>query len=118
MYKKPSNPLYANLPARTNYKNKESAAQNEPTYYNTVPNKVAAQPSQSIYSNVNYNVKPSNIYSNVAETRKQSTYKNTQYPVYDNLKPLGMFYCSYIVFILILNFIIIIITTRACDVLY
>lgn len=101
MYKKTSNPLYANVPTGTKYKNKELAAQNEPTYYNAVPNTVA-QPSQSIYSNVNYNAKSNNIYSNIAETRKPA-YKNTQYPVYDNLKPLGMFYCYYIIFIPILN---------------
>lgn len=87
MYKKSSSPLYANV-SDTKYKNQELTAQNEPTYYNTVTNK-KAQPSKGIYSNVNYLEKSSNIYSNISETAKP-TYKNAQYPLYDNLKPLGL----------------------------
>lgn len=87
MYKKQSSPLYANV---SKYKNEElSAAKNEPTYYNTVTRKMP-QPSQAIYSNVNYQAaQPNAIYSNVAEAGKP-TYKNSQYPLYDNLKPLGL----------------------------
>ncbi|CAH1711556.1 lipoma-preferred partner homolog isoform X1 [Aphis gossypii] len=84
MYKKPSNPLYANV-SGVKYKSEELTAP-EPTYYNTVTHKLP-QPSQGIYSNVNYHEKSNNIYSNIAETGKP-TYKNAQYPLYDNLKPL------------------------------
>jgi len=87
MYKKPSSPLYANV-SGVKYKSEELTTKNEPTYYNTVTNK-KPQPSQGIYSNVNYHEKSNNIYSNIAETDKP-TYKNTQYPLYDNLKPLGL----------------------------
>lgn len=108
MYQKPSSPLYANV-SDTKYKNQKLTAQNEPTYYNTVTNK-KAQPSKAIYSNVNYAPKSSNIYSNISETGK-STYKNTQYPLYDNLKPLGLlliyylYECiKYFVFIILFSF--------------
>lgn len=93
MYKKTSNPLYANV-AEAKHADKKLTTQNEPTYYNTVTNKMP-QPSQAIYSNVNYRGKPNNIYSNVVETSKQS-YKNNQYPLYDNLKPLGLLLIYYI----------------------
>jgi len=87
MYKKTSSPLYANV-SNSKFKNEELTTQNEPTYYNTVTNKMA-QPSHGIYSNVNYHAKSNNIYSNIAETVKP-TYKNTsQCPLYDNLKQLG-----------------------------
>lgn len=91
MYKKPSSPLYANV-SGSKYKSKELTAQNEPTYYNTVTNNIAqASASQAIYSNVNYQPKSSNIYSNIVETGKpKTTYKSNQYPLYDNMKPLGL----------------------------
>jgi len=95
MYKKPSSPLYANV-SGVKYKSEELTTQNEPTYYNTVTNKMP-QPSQGIYSNVNYHEKSNNIYSNIAETSKP-TYKNTQYPLYDNLKPLGLLLFIYTLF--------------------
>lgn len=82
MYKKPSSPLYANV-SGVKYTEETLPAPNEPTYYNTVTNK-AAKPSQGIYSNV-----VTNLYSNVPVSSKQ-TYKNIQYPLYDNLKPLGL----------------------------
>lgn len=87
MYKKPSSPLYANV-SSMKYKNEKMTAENEPTYYNTVLNK-SPQPSQAIYSNVNYQTKPNNIYSNVSEPSKP-TYKSSQCPLYDNLKHLGL----------------------------
>lgn len=93
MYKKPTSPLYANV-SDAKFKNQELTAQNEPTYYNTVTN-IKAQPSKGIYSNVNYPSKSSNIYSNISETGKP-TYKNTQYPLYDNLKPLGLLLTYYL----------------------
>lgn len=86
MYKKPSSPLYANV-SGSKYKHKDLTGQSEPTYYNTVANKLA-QSSQGVYSNINYQPKSSNIYSNVAEARKP-IYKNAQCPLYDNLKSLG-----------------------------
>lgn len=86
MYKKSSVPLYANV-STLEYEKEPLTVQNEPTYYNTVTSKVA-QPSQGIYSNVKYQPKTSNIYSNIAETSKPA-YKNVQYPVYDNLKLTG-----------------------------
>lgn len=88
MYKKPSSPLYANV-SGVKYKNEVLAAPKEPTYYNTVTYK-APKPSHGIYSNVvNYPSKPNNIYSNVTETAKPD-YKNSQYALYDNLKPIGL----------------------------
>jgi len=88
MYKKPSGPLYSNV-SGAKYKSEDLTGRNEPTYYNTVINKLPTQPCQAIYSNVNYQAKPNNIiYSNVSETN-HPTYKNSQYPLYDNLKPLG-----------------------------
>jgi len=87
MSKKPSTPLYANV-SGVKYKSKKSTTQNEPTYYNTVTNNMP-QPSQAIYSNVNHRKKSSNIYSNIAET-SEPTSNNTQYPLYDNLKPSGL----------------------------
>lgn len=93
MYKKTSSPLYANV-SEAKRNDKKSTDQNEPTYYNTVTNK-KQQPSQAIYSNVNYQEKPNNIYSNVTEMRKQ-LYKKTQVPLYDNLKPLGMLLIHYV----------------------
>lgn len=91
MYKKPSSPLYANV-SGAKYKGEELTTQNEPTYYNTVTNNMAQESaSQAIYSNVNYQSKSSNIYSNIAETGKpKTTCKHNQYPLYDNLKPLGL----------------------------
>lgn len=92
MYKKPSSPLYANV-SGAKFKNEEMTAKNEPTYYNTVTNKMP-QPSLGIYSNVNYQNNPTtksnNIYSNIAESGKPTYKSTTQYPLYDNLKPLGM----------------------------
>lgn len=87
MYKKTSSPLYANV-SEAKFKSEELKAPNEPTYYNTVTNKMP-QPSQAIYSNLNYQAKSGSIYSNIPETSK-STFKNPQYPLYDNLKPLGL----------------------------
>lgn len=89
MYKKSSSPLYANV-SGSKYEHEDLTGQNEPTYYNTVANKIA-QPSRGVYSNINYKPKSSNIYSNVAEARKP-IYKNAQYPLYDNLKPLGLLF--------------------------
>lgn len=90
MQKKPSSPLYVNV-SGAKYKSEDLTAQNEPTYYNTITNNMAqASASRAIYSNVNYQPKSSNIYSNITETGKpKQTYKNNQYPLYDNLKPLG-----------------------------
>jgi len=87
MSKKPSSPLYANV-SGVKYKREKSTTQNEPTYYNTVPNKIP-QPTQGIYSNVNYREKSNNMYSNTAKTGNP-IYENTQYPLYDNVKPLGL----------------------------
>lgn len=92
MYKKPSSPLYANV-SGSKYEHKDLTGQSEPTYYNTVTNKIA-QPSRGVYSNINYQPKSSNIYSNVAEAR-EPTYKNAQYPLYDNLKSLGLLFNLY-----------------------
>jgi len=87
MSKKPSNPLYANV-SGVKYKREEPTTRNEPTYYNTVTNKMP-QPSQGIYSNVNDHEKSNHMYSNIAKTERP-TYENIQYPLYDNLKPLGL----------------------------
>ncbi|CAI6373449.1 unnamed protein product [Macrosiphum euphorbiae] len=86
MSKKPSNPLYANV-SGVKYKREEPTTRNQPTYCNTVTNKMP-QPSQGIYSNVNDHEKSNHMYSNIAKTGRP-TYENTQYPLYDNLKPLG-----------------------------
>lgn len=93
MHKKTSSPLYANV-GKTKNAEKTPTAQNEPTYCNTVTKK-KPQPSQAIYSNINYPEQPKNIYSNVVETAKQS-YKNNQYPLYDNLKTIGLLSIYYL----------------------
>lgn len=107
MYKKPSSPLYANV-SGTKFKNEEMTAKNEPTYYNTLTNKMP-QTSMGIYSNVNYQAnqtaKSNNIYSNIAESGKPTYKSTTQYPVYDNLKPLSLLsihYFNSIIFILLI----------------
>jgi len=89
MYKKPANPLYANV-SDTNYKREKLTAQNEPDYYNTVT-KTLPQSSQGIYSNVNHRPKSSSIYSNISDANNP-TFKNPQYPMYDNLKPSGLLF--------------------------
>lgn len=87
MYKKPSSPLYANV-SGAKFKTEELTAHNEPTYYNTVTTKMP-QPSQAIYSNLDFQTKTNSLYSNVSEPSKPP-FKSAQYPMYDNLKSLGM----------------------------
>lgn len=88
MYKKTRSPLYANV-TEAKYTNKKLSDQNEPTYYNTMTNKMQ-RPPQDIYSNVSNQRKPNNLYTNV-DVMGKTSYKINRYPLYDNLKPLGLF---------------------------
>lgn len=81
----PVDNIYANV---INENSEELAAQNKPTYYNIVNNNHAQLPSEAIYNNVSYQRKPENVYSNIDETYKP-TCENAQYPLYENLEPLG-----------------------------
>lgn len=90
MYKKLTTFLYTNLLGKkSDTKKKDLTAQNEPTYYNTVNNKITQQPSEATYSNVNNQVNSSNIYSNMTETVK-TTNRNTEHPLYDNIEFSGV----------------------------
>lgn len=87
MYKKPSSPLYANV-SEKNYKREELTAQDDtPGYYNATTKKLP-QSSQGVYSNLSYQPKSNNHYSNVAEANKPP-FTHPQYPLYDNLKSSG-----------------------------
>lgn len=91
MYKKTSSHLYTNV-TEAKYNNKKLSEQNEPTYCNTVTNKMQ-RPRQEIYCNINGQRKPNNLYSNI-DVMGKTSYKANQYPLYDNLKPSGLLFNS------------------------
>lgn len=90
MHKKLTNFWYANVfGKKSGANNNNLATQNEPTYYNTLNNKMSQPPPQAIYSNVNYPMNSSNIYSNIVETGEPIN-RNDVYPLYDNVKSFGL----------------------------
>lgn len=78
-------PLYANV-CGANYVDKDLTVQNESIYYNTVRTKRMTRP-KTIYCNVNHQDGLNSIYCNISELE---SYGNSQYSLYDNLKPLGL----------------------------